>query len=181
MVTAICIDNGKRGLLRSSQRRKSLSLEKPKCSVAFCETVEFRTIYVSRIERLGQFYDLNNWDMVTEEGDDYKQNILVDFVAQCIPLKDFDGQTGDRRIKRSLWRYGNYEDSFTVSWLDSVIQENNPIEVEDQECLVEFTDDPKQLQMGDTCTHMCFDEFNDEYKGDLEGSLHEEVNLNLDL
>ncbi|KAH8739687.1 hypothetical protein FG386_001244 [Cryptosporidium ryanae] len=143
------IRGSKKGLLRLPDE-KSKRKERPRFSVAFSETVEFRTVYVTKQERLGQFYDLTHLDFIEEEGEDYTRNFITDFAATCIPLKDSDENNNSRKLKRLLW---NYEDesrsNFSLSWLKSYSNGENSESTEfDEECTEE--------------------EFEDEYIGDFE-------------
>ncbi|KAJ1607264.1 hypothetical protein OIY81_359 [Cryptosporidium canis] len=127
-VSPIC--ENKKGVLRTTAHGIR-ERNKPRCSVAFCETVEFRTVYVTKQERLGQFYDLSNWDFINEDNQEYTQNLIADFAATCIPLKDSDDSTGSRKIKRLFWNYNDEGcNNFTISWLNSCSNEESTFSTE---------------------------------------------------
>lgn len=127
-ISPIC--GNKKGVLRIPTGEVK-ERSKPRCSVAFCETVEFRTVYVTKQERLGQFYDLSNWDFINEDKQEYTQSFITDFAATCIPLKDSDDSTGSRKIKRLFWNYNDEGcNNFTISWLSSCSNEESDFSTE---------------------------------------------------
>ncbi|KAF7457700.1 hypothetical protein HWI79_1787 [Cryptosporidium felis] len=116
-ISPVC--DGKKGVLRMPNNRAK-ERNKPRCSVAFCETVEFRTVYVTKQERLGQFYDLTHWNFDNDNNIECQQNLIADFAATCIPLKDSDDSSSSRKIKRLFWNFSDENhNNLTISWLDS--------------------------------------------------------------
>ncbi|KAK6587649.1 hypothetical protein RS030_81281 [Cryptosporidium xiaoi] len=160
-------NKNKKGLLRLPDE-KSKKGTRPRFSVAFRETVEFRTVYVTKQERLGQFYDLTHFDFIEEEREDYAQNFIADFAATCIPLKDSDENNNSRKLKRLLWNYEDENSSnFAISWLKPYSNgENNESAEFDEECMGEEFEDAYIGGFEYNGDDMIFDEYH--------GSCHDE-------
>ena len=135
------IHKDKKGLLRlpNEKRRKE---SRPRFSVAFCETVELRTVYVTKQERLGQFYDLTHYNFKEDESEECTHDIIADFAATCIPLKDSDENNNSRKLKRLFWSYENESHNFAISWLKSYSNRENIESSEiDDKCIDEEFED----------------------------------------
>ncbi|EAK88435.1 hypothetical protein [Cryptosporidium parvum Iowa II] len=177
MLSISPIRGNKKGVLRmpnSEVKERS----KPKCSVAFCETVEFRTVYVTKQERLGQFYDLTHWDFINEDNQEHTQNLIADFAATCIPLKDSDESTGNRKIKRLFWNYNdeNCCNNFTISWLNSCSNEESSFSTEmDQDSIFHHFEDSYSNEIEYDQQDVTFQEFDADFNcEEFEDSLDDD-------